>query len=218
MHAIYTKNDICNIIKIQSIIRGFLVRNKNKQLKDCIGKKILLHMLKIHIINHNLLDKVNKEIKDMSNKNGIKKCKICRHNNFPSHISENIAKFAIYKKYKIMPNWNTVNGDLTLCNRRIEIKAFSSKGPTSFGPTENWDYIYFVDCLDFTSYKFKIYELKFSNTSDIWSGIKLNKNDTYKDIVDKNQRGKLRSCFSSIYEQIKNHTNLIFDGHINDLF
>jgi hypothetical protein len=151
MKMIHSKNDEENIIKIQSIVRGFLTRNKNQQLKDCINKKILSQMLKIHIVDYKLLDKINKEIKKTSVENGIKKYKICRHSNFPSHISENIAKFAIHKKYKIMPNWNTKHGDLILCNKQIEIKAFSSNGPTSFGPTEKWDYIYFVDCIDFVN-------------------------------------------------------------------
>jgi len=59
--------------------------------------------------------------------------------NFPSHISENIVKFALFKKYNIMPNWDTKTGDLDLFNLKIEVKGFSSTGPSSFGPTEEWD-------------------------------------------------------------------------------
>ena len=48
-----------------------------------------------------------------------------------------------------------------------------SDGPSSFGPTEAWDIIYFVNCKKFLDKKFKIYEIKLSNKSEIWRNIRI---------------------------------------------
>ena len=138
--------------------------------------------------------------------------------NFMSEISENIVKYAIYKKYKIMPNWNTKSGDLELLSIKIEVKGFSSDGPSSFGPEENWDFIYFIDCKDYINKNFIIYEIKLSNRSYIFRNIKINKNETFGQIADSNQRGKLRGCFDKIFKnQLANYCKIIFNGNINDL-
>jgi len=70
-----------------------------------------------------------------------------------------------------MPNWDTKKGDLELLNKQLEIKGFMSDGPSSFGPTENWDWIYFVDGIDFINKRFKIYEIKLSNKDKRWRNI-----------------------------------------------
>ena len=146
-----------------------------------------------------------------------------RNENFPSDISENIAKFVIAKKYGIIPCWDTDKGDIIFNKkdifRQIEVKGFMSLGPSSFGPTEMWDWIYFVDGLDIRNKNFKIYEIKLSNTSETWRSIKINKKETYGEIADKNQRGKLRGCFYTIFKpQLGEHCKLIFDGHISKLY
>ena len=199
-----------------------------------------------------------------------------RRDNFPSAISENVCKYAIIEKYGLYPTWNTDKGDLQLCIPclQIEVKGFMSDGPTSFGPGENWDFIYFVDCKDFVSKKFKVYEVRLSNKSESWRKIKISgkyfntedildipenlselkikeikeicksrglklsgkkedlinriKNETpgskfknpetYGEIADKNQRGKLRGCFETIFKpQLGSKCKLIFDGNISDL-
>ena len=42
--------------------------------------------------------------------------------------------------------------------------------------------------------------------------IKVNKNETYEDQCDKGRRPRIN--FHKLYEKIKDHTNIIFDGHI----
>ena len=149
------------IIIIQKIYRGYIIRKKLKSLKDGMNLDILNNLLDRYILNYKYLLEINKKL-------SIKKC---RNENFPSHISENIVKFVLYKKYGIMPNWDTKKGDLELLNKQLEIKGFMSDGPTSFGPTENWDWIYFVDATNFINKKFKIYEIKLSNKNNIWKNI-----------------------------------------------
>jgi hypothetical protein len=156
-----------NIILIQKIVRGYITRKKLKSLKDSMNLDILNNLLDNYIDNFNKLKEINKKL---SNKK-------CRNENFPSHISENIAKFAIYKKYGIMPNWDTEKGDLVILEKQIEVKGFMSDGPSSFGPTENWNWIYFVDAKDFLKKNFKIYEIKLSNKNNIWKNIILSGED-----------------------------------------
>ena len=94
-----------------------------------------------------------------------KKGYLCRHLNFPSEISENLVRIFIKNKSGDDVIWNTKSGDLYNKTKKkiIEVKAFSSSGPTSFGPTEKWDKIYFVDlrhilkCIDINKIKVKIY-------------------------------------------------------------
>ena len=100
--------------------------------------------------------------------NNLLKKKKIRHTNFPPEISENIVKFVFFHKYKIMPTWDTDTGDLQCGGMSIEVKAFSSTGPTTFGPTEKWDRIYFLDAMQFHDSVFKVYECKLNNTSPIW--------------------------------------------------
>lgn len=200
-----------NIKKIQSCVRGYLIRKNNKKIKDNMSYKILLD--EIERYNNNLL--CTNEVNKLLSKKKI------RHENFPSHISENIVKFAIYKKYKIMPNWDTDVGDLCVNNLlKIEVKGFMSDGPSSFGPTEKWQLLYFVNAKDTLNKIYQVYEIKLSNIHPIFRNIKLNKNETYGEIADKNQRGKLRGSFYKIFKpQLKDHCHLIFDGeikHLND--
>ena len=143
-----------------------------------------------------------------------------RNPNFPSEISENIVRLIIYKKIGKMPKWkNTKKGDLYLENiGQIEIKAFSSDGPTSFGPKEAWKILYFIDCKEFMKKKFKVYEINLENTSDIFRNIKLTKKETFGLIADKNQRGKLRASFYKIFKpQLKEYCKCIFNGTLDDI-
>lgn len=196
-------------MKLIGLIKGFLERKNLKKLKDNFTFDILLEMIENYNKNLLFIDKINDKL-------SIKKC---RKENFPCHISENIVKFALYKKYNIMPLWDISPGDLKLVNKKIEVKAFMSKGPTSFGPSETWDYIYFVDAIDTLNYNYKVYEVKLSNNNLDWKNIIFStKSGTYNDIANKNQRGKLRASFyNKIKPQIEKHCILIFDGNINDL-
>jgi hypothetical protein len=196
-------------MKLIGLIKGVLERKKLKKLKDNFTFDILKVMIENYNKNMVFIEHINKQL-------SIKKC---RNENFPSHISENIVKFVLCKKYNIMPLWDTKSGDLELCNKKLEVKAFMSVGPTSFGPKENWDYIYFVDAMDTKNLNYKVYEIKLSNCSSTWKNIIFSqKSGTYNDISIKNQRGNLRANFYKIIKpQIDNHCVLIFDGHLNDI-
>lgn len=147
-----------------------------------------------------------------------------RLSNFPSHISENIVKFAIYKKYEVMPNWDTDKGDLILKSgkniiSRLEVKGsinLSNGGPSSFGRGETWDRIYFVDGVDgFEAKRFKVYEIKLSNSCTTWQNLKMTKTKTYYDKCLTAERPRVN--FAEILPQLHDHCEIIFEGHISEL-
>lgn len=152
-------------------------------------------MLDKYVKYTDTIDKINKQLKN----------KKIRMPNFPSEISENIAKYAIYKKYNIYPSWDTKVGDLIINNKyickKLEIK---------------WDYIYFVDATKYRKQHFIVYEIKLSNDSAIFSNIKLNKNETYKNQCDQKRRPRI--CFNELQKQLNKYINVIFNGTINCLF
>lgn len=166
------------------------------------------------------LDKYNRDLQFNANLNRLMSKKKKRNENFPSDISENIAKFAIFKKYGIMPCWDTDKGDLVIQKmglfKQLEIKGFMSGGPSSFGPTESWDILYFVDARDCVHKNFKVYEIKLSNKNKIFRNIKLSKKETYGDIADSGRRP--RGCFDTLFQpQLGTYCELIFDGNISEL-
>ena len=169
---------------------------------------------------HRLIDLYNDTIFQEAEINKLLMTKKIRHSNFPSHISENIVKFAFFKKYRIMPSWDTKKGDLVLnkinCKEiQLEVKAFLSKGPSSFGPTEKWDRIYFIDCSKTCDKVYTVYEIKLSNDNNIWKNIKINKKDTYEDQCKQGRRPRIN--FDQLRLQIKDNIEVLFTGHISQL-
>ena len=80
---------------------------------------------------------------EVANKNKDTISDVRNHN--VHRFSENICAYAIQAIYGYIPCWNRKqSGDLFYDGKRIEVKAFNSKGPCSFGPTENWDTIYLI--------------------------------------------------------------------------
>lgn len=87
-------------------IKNIKINDNLKNLTDKVTINILINDVNEHIRH-------SKYINERNNYLGNKH-KLWRHDNFPSNISENISKFAIYKKYGIMPTWNTSKGDLQI--------------------------------------------------------------------------------------------------------
>ena len=190
------------LVTLQGVVRGVLCRTHLRKPKDDMSFQRLTELLNEHTRRFMFDCKINKN---------LKKKKI-RHANFPSHISENIVKFVLFRKYKIMPTWDTQKGDLEFMHMKVEVKAFSSKGPTSFGPLEEWDRIYFVDATQFHQSKFKVYECNLKNTSCAWQQLRINKNETYGDQCKQKRRPRLH--FNEIREQLGTNCKMIFHGFL----
>lgn len=196
-------------IKIQSLWKGYCLRMKFMKRTDNYTFSILDRCLDRYISNL----KFNKKINSLLSR---KK----RNENFPSDISENIVKFTIALKYHVMPCWDTDKGDLIINKeniyKKIEVKGFMSSGPSSFGPTESWDLLYFVDGQDLYHKRFKVYEIRLSNESKIFKNIKISKKETYENVVNKGKRP--RGSFYKIFKpQLGDYCKLIFQGHISEL-
>ena len=182
-----------------------------KQLQDGMDLDKLLECIKMY----------NQTIIFETHMNLILKKKKIRKTNFPSHISENIVKFVYLKKYGIMPNWDTDKGDLVISGFqkiiRIESKGSINlrNGPPTFGPTETWDYIYFVDGVDTLNFRYKVYEIKLKNSDTDWQNLKVSKTQTYGDQCVQSRRPRLN--FDSIESQLGDKCQLIFDGPISEL-
>ena len=179
---------------------------------DTYSEQILLQRYKMYAKADEAIGKMNDKLKATN-----PLAKVIRRENFPSDISENLTKFAIIHHYKGRrhPTWQC-SGDLDEKGLKIEVKAFSSTGPLSFGPKEEWDYIYFVDCQERD--KFKVYELKLSNTSNDWRSIRVNKTCTYGDHCDSSRRP--RHSFKGIRDQLRElgiKLRCIFNGPLERL-
>lgn len=138
-----------------------------------------------------------------------------RHMNFPSEISENIVKFVFFHIYKIMPTWNTLSGDLEFLGQMIEVKAFSSHAPTTFGPYEKWNMIFFLDATEFQKQTFRLYECRIANTDPLWQNLLVNRYQTYADQCMQGRRPRI--LFSKIHQQLGNKCRLIFEGTLDEL-
>jgi len=163
------------------------------------------------------------KIKQTSNKHKIK----IRLPNFQEGLSENMVRLFIKNHEKrncecakigdlqVIENIKNENKEELIINTKIEVKCFSSTGPTSFGPSESWDEIYFLDACDFPNNKFKIYKCNLSNNSKEWSNIMINKNKNYLTVCKEGKRPRLG--FNMIKSQLKDNIKLVFDGNFNDM-
>lgn len=134
---------------------------------------------------------------------------------FPSEISESLVKFCLSKRTGILCDWNVVKGDLCLVDKRIEVKGFMSDAPMTFGPRENWDWIYFVDCRRYADRWFTVYELRVSNTDARWRAIPVNLRQSFGDQCAEGRRPRLK--FDRVLNAFAHSCVKIFDGTIDGL-
>ena len=144
-----------------------------------------------------------------------------RRPNIPEGLSENIVLRILKRRGKNV-NWCAKTGDLveTLngITLKLEVKCFSSVGPTSFGPTCTWHKLYFLDArslaniYDIEQIRIKCFEINLSNSSSQWKNIKVNSIDTYE--VQCKQGRRPRIQFDQIKTQIGNDITEIYDGDI----
>lgn len=99
--------------------------------------------------------------------------------------------------------------------KKVEIKCFTSDGPISFGPTEFWNVLYFLDAKDYKNHLYKLYEFPHANNSDTWENIRVNATQT---IVDQNSQGRrVRISFEEIKKQLGTECKLVWSGDIKQL-
>jgi hypothetical protein len=145
-----------------------------------------------------------------------------RHQNPPEDITENIAKFIIHN----YENDNScewcksigLNGDLYSKKYKslIEIKAFTSPGPSSFGPTKKFDKIYFLDMQKWLEDIFVLWKVNVNHESKEWINLKINKTQTFQDQCTQGRRPHL--SWFHIYNQIPEKCEKIYNGSFDGVF
>jgi hypothetical protein len=121
-----------------------------------------------------------------------------RRPNFPEDISENIVKNFL----DFETTWKKETGDLYSEKiGKIEIKCFSSDGPISFGPKEEWEILYVLDAKNFKNNIFKIHQVDLSSKQ--FRNIQVSKSQTFGDQILQSRRPRI--CWQSLYAKIKNH-------------
>lgn len=141
-------------------------------------------------------------------------------------ISENIIKFIInYKLGDKTCKWtkgiakkhDKIPGDLISTTAgAIECKCFTSDGPISFGPTEKWNEIYFLDARATMENHFIIYRVPLSNSSDEWKSLNISKTQTFEDQCKQARRPRI--IWESLYPQIESYASIVFEGSAEDIF
>jgi hypothetical protein len=137
----------------------------------------------------------------------------------PEDISENIIKHIIRNKTgDTTTRWDCKNGDLhSQKEGKQECKCFTSDGPPSFTPTSDWDVIYFLDARNWIyNDKFILYRIPLKRTSNEWKNIKVNKIQTFEDQTKQGRRPRI--TWDSLYPQIQNYCNKVYEGTFNDIF
>jgi hypothetical protein len=192
-------------LKIENNNYFFIDNKMNKEFtKD--------QLIEFFELNHNHYIKIS-EFRKKNKKN-------IRLPNFPEGLSENIIKFFIINKEKNMCRSNITCDLIVNDNILVEVKCFASSGPTSFGPKEKWDHIYFLDAIDFKNKKFKIYKSELSNTSNEWKNIQISKIDKYNDVCIKGKRPRIKFDFlkNQLNTNNKQLIKLVFEGKLDDIF
>lgn len=138
--------------------------------------------------------------------------------NMPEHISENIVKFIIQNKMgDTTSTWNCKKGDLySDKEKQQECKTFTSDGPPSFGPNEEWNVIYFLDARKWLEDKYTLYRVGLSNRCDAWKQVKVSKTQTFEDQCKQNRRPRI--TWDALYPQISQHCTKVFEGSFSEIF
>jgi hypothetical protein len=149
--------------------------------------------------------------------------------NPPEDITENITKFILRNKYGdttcVWAKSVGRSGDLYSDREGIqEVKAFSSEGPSSFGPDKIFKAIYFLDMRGWLQDKIILWRISVTNESREWKGLRMNNRETYEDQCIRGVRPHI--SFEKIIEQLGNAQDSsgnpicskIYDGTFEGIF
>ncbi len=157
-------------------------------------------------------------------KNGLK----IRHQNTPEDITENITKFII-RKYE--NNQSCVwckgvdkkygwTGDLYSNEYEkstpIEVKSFTSNGPSQFGPDKKFGVLYFLDLRNWLDNKIILWKVNLNYQSNEFKNIKINKSQTMEQQLLEGRRPHI--SWDNIYSQINNLCEKIYEGSFENIF
>jgi len=146
--------------------------------------------------------------------------------NFPEDISENMVKFII-RNFENDPSckWAKCigkSGDLASANYPdeypIEVKGFTSDGPSQFGPSKKFGVIYFLDARNWRENKYALWKVSLTNESPEIKSVIMNKKkgQTFEDQCGEGRRPHIN--WDSLYPQIRDHCTKIYEGSFEGIF
>ena len=147
-----------------------------------------------------------------------------RHQNPPEDLTENIVKF-IVRRFDNDPEcvWCKslgLPGDLYSPKydnlRQIEIKSFTSNGPMQFGPNKKFGVLYFLDIRGIAENRIILWKAGLTDESPAFQNIKVNKTQTLQE--QQNSQRRPHISWDKVYEQIREHCEIIFEGTFEDIF
>jgi len=151
-----------------------------------------------------------------------------RHQNTPEDITENITKFII-RKYendkscvwcKGVDKKHGLTGDL-YSNKYdkttpIEVKSFTSSGPSQFGPGKKFGVLYFLDLRKWLNNEIVLWKVNLNYLSDEFKNINVNKKQTLGNQLIEGRRPHI--SWDNIYPQISNLYEKIYEGTFENIF
>lgn len=144
-----------------------------------------------------------------------------RHQNPPEDITENIVKYIIHnhdndpscKWSKCMGKKGDLYSDK---HAMMEVKAFTSNGPSSFGPKKKFDVLYFLDMRHWLNDLFVLWKVNVTNESPEWKQVKMNKSQTNENQCDDGRRPHI--SWDNIYTQIPQCCVKVYEGSFEGIF
>jgi len=155
--------------------------------------------------------------------NGLK----IRHQNTPEDITENITKFII-RKYendssciwcKCVDKKYGLTGDLVSNKYErhspIEVKSFTSNGPSQFGPDKKFGVLYFLDLRKWLNNEIVLWKVNVNYMSPEFKNIKVNKFQTMGEQLLEGRRPHI--SWDNIYPQINEFCEKIYEGTFENI-
>jgi len=141
-----------------------------------------------------------------------------RRYGLPEHISENIVKFVIHNKLgDTTCSWGCAVGDLFSSKSKIiECKSLTSDGPTSFGPDQKWDEIYFLDARKWLEDELHVWKCSAPSTHEVWKTLKISKGQTKADQSAEHRRPRIG--WEALYPQISAFCSEVYSGPFEGIF
>jgi hypothetical protein len=201
------------------------ILNKNTDNAVQIINEILNDMYDENILKSRFTNFKNMYISDEQLiRNGLP----IRHQNTPEDITENITKFII-RKYendtscvwcKGVDKKYGLTGDLYSNKYEksapIEVKSFTSSGPSQFGPDKKFGVLYFLDLRQLLNDKIILWKVNLNYLSDEFKNIKVNKFQTMVEQLLEGRRPRI--SWNDMHPQISEFCEKIYEGTFEEIF
>ena len=97
----------------------------------------------------------------------------------------------------------------------IEVKSFTSNGPSQFGPNKKFGVLYFLDLRNFLDNNIILWKVNLHYLSFEFKNIKINEYQTLEEQLIEKRRPHI--TWNKIYPQIKDFCEKIYDGTFENI-